>query len=281
LQYNTFDFFRNFYFRRYPKVTMRSLLGKEHRLAERRQNIVNALTAVGQLSVADLSTKFDVSEVTIRQDLQALADQGLLLRTRGGALSINATPEYTYDVRQQQKSTEKARIGQAAAKMVQYGDTIFLDASTTAQAIVPHLRQIPELTVITNSLKIAINLLDMPQIQVLLPGGKLRRTSISLIGQPKYDVVDDINIQIGFFGARGIAIPEGLTDVDLDEVKMKRAVVETCRRVVGVVDSRKWGKVAAATFASPDKIDTIIADADAPAGLADELRKHGVEVVLA
>lgn len=254
-------------------------MGKEHRLAERRQQIINALAAAGSLSVLQLSAQFGVSEVTIRHDLQALADQGLLLRTRGGALSINATPEYTYDVRQQQQSAEKARIGQAAAQMINYGSTIFLDASTTAQAVVPHIKQISELTVITNSLKIAMSLLDMPQIQVLLPGGSLRRTSISLVGQPQCDIFEGINIELGFFGARGIAVPEGMTDVGLEEVRMKKNMVDRCRQVIGLLDGRKWGKVAASTFAPLDKINTVITDTNAPAGLVEQVRAHNVDVM--
>ena len=102
-------------------------MGKEHRLAERRQNILTAVEAAGQLSVIELSEQFNVSEVTIRQDLQALSKQGVLLRTRGGALSTNTLPEHSFDVRQQQQSDKKVRIGQAAANLVTSGDTIILD----------------------------------------------------------------------------------------------------------------------------------------------------------
>ena len=255
-------------------------MGKEHRLAERRQAILSALEEAGQLSVARLSDRFDVSEVTIRQDLQALSQQGLLQRTRGGAMSINSLPELSFDLRQQQYAAQKARIGQAAAGLVHYGDIVFLDASTTAQAIIPHLKQLPELTIITNSLKVAMNLLDSSQIQVILPGGSLRRTSISLVDQPYCDLVEDINIQLGFFGARGLTIGEGLSDVNLSEVKMKRTMAEHCHRVVGLIDARKWGKVAASTFAHLDRIDTIISDTAAPADLVARVRQHNIEVIL-
>jgi DeoR family transcriptional regulator of aga operon len=255
-------------------------LGKGHRLAERRQAILAALEEAGQLSVTDLSVRFDVSEVTIRQDLQALGEQGLLLRTRGGALATNVMPELSFDLRQQQQAAQKARIGQAAAGLVHYGDTIFLDASTTAQAIIPHLKSLSELTVITNSLKTAINLLDAPQIHVILPGGSLRRASISLVGQPQNDLVKDINVQVGFFGARGLTVSEGLTDVNLEEVKMKRSMVEHCQRTVGVLDARKWGKVSAASFAHPGQIDVIISDSNAPDDLVSQIRQQQVEVIL-
>jgi DeoR/GlpR family transcriptional regulator of sugar metabolism len=255
-------------------------LGKEHRLAQRRQEILAALEQAGQLSVLELSARFDVSEVTIRQDLKALSEQGQLLRTRGGALSTNSMPEFSFEVRQQQNSAEKARIGQAAASLINHGDTIILDASTTAQAIIPYLKDIVELTVITNSLKTALSLLDAPQIQVFLPGGSLRRESLSLVGQPHDDVLERLNVQVGFLGARGLTLEEGMTDVNLSEVAMKQAMVERCRHVVGVLDSSKWDRVAAATFASIEEIDTIISDVKAPTDLVEQLRQRQIEVIL-
>jgi DeoR/GlpR family transcriptional regulator of sugar metabolism len=255
-------------------------LGKEHRLAQRRQKILTAVEQAGQLSVLELSAHFDVSEVTIRQDLQALSAQGQLLRTRGGALSTNSMPEFSFEVRQQQNSAEKVRIGQAAANLVNHGDTIILDASTTAQAIIPFLKDIVELTVITNSLKTALSLLDAPQTQVLLPGGSLRRESLSLVGQPHDDVLERLNVQVGFLGARGLTLEEGMTDVNLNEVEMKQAMAERCRRVVGVLDSSKWGRVAAATFAPIEQIDMLISDVKAPTVLVEQLRQQQVEVIL-
>lgn len=255
-------------------------MGKEHNLAQRRQQILAALEEAGQLSVVELSARFDVSDVTIRQDLQALSEQGLLLRTRGGALSTNTMPEFSFDVRQQQRAAEKARIGQAAARLVNSGDAIILDASTTAQALIPFIKHLTELMIITNSLKVAISLLDAPQIQVFLPGGSLRRESISLVGHPLDDVLENLNVQIGFFGARGLTLEEGMTDVNLNEVAMKRVMVARCRRVVGVLDSSKWGNVAAATFAPLDKIDIIISDSKAPSELSAQLRERQLEVIL-
>jgi len=255
-------------------------LGKEHRLAERRQNILTAIEAVGQLSVIELSEQFDVSEVTIRQDLQALSKQGLLLRTRGGALSTNTLPELSFDVRQQQKSAQKVRIGQAAANLVASGDTIILDASTTAQAMIPFIKERSELTIITNSLKAALSLLDAPQIQVILPGGNLRRESISLVGHQQGDVAQSLNVGWGFFGVRGVTVAEGLTDVNPAEVAMKRAMVERCRKVVGMADARKWGNVAAATFATLDQVQTLITDEATSPDLIEQVQQHGVEVMV-
>ena len=189
-------------------------------------------------------------------------------------------PEYSFEVRQQQYSAVKARIGQAAARLVNDGDTIYLDASSTALALIPSLKRLAELTIVTNSLKIAMSLLDAPHIQVILPGGNLRRTAISVVGPLHADFLAGTNIQIGFFGARGISVPEGMSDVGMEELQMKRAMVARCQRVVGVVDARKWGKVAAAIFATIDQINTVITDGDAPAEIIEELRRHHIEVII-
>lgn len=254
-------------------------MGKEHRLTERRQAILSALEDAGQLSVSELSVRFDVSEVTIRNDLQALSEQGFLLRTRGGAMATQIMPEMSFDIRQQQHAGQKARIGKAAAELVQPGDTIAIDASTTAQAIIPHIRHLPELTVVTNSLKAALSFLGYPHVHVILPGGSLRRESISVVGQVSGDLMQNIHIRTGFFGARGLSVAEGVTDVNLEEVKTKQTLVERCQRVVVMADARKWGQVATATFASLEQVDVIITDVDAPAEMVEEVRRKGVEVV--
>lgn len=256
-------------------------MGKAHRLTERRQQIIETVGKYGQLSVTELSRKLDVSEVTIRHDLQALSDQGFLLRTRGSAVSTNKMPEFSFDVRQQQFAAQKRRIGKAAAALVHNGDTIFLDASTTVHAIIPYLKELPELTVLTNSIRAAMSFLDSPHIQVILRGGYLRRESISVVGLNFDDLLSGINIQTGFFGSRGLTVENGLTDVNLNEVEMKRKMVESCRQVISLLDSRKWGKVAAYTFAGLDKINTIITDKDAPKDLVKQIKNHQVKIILA
>ena len=252
-------------------------MGKVHQLVERRQAILLALKEGGRLSVAELSDRFDVSEVTIRSDLQALGQQNLLLRSRGGALSMGLSPELAFDVRQQLQAEQKHRIGRAAARLVSAGDTIALDASTTALAILPYINRLSQLTLVTNSLRVAMSLLNAPQIYVILPGGYLRRDSISLVSQPE-SLLEDLHFRIGFFGAWGVTPEQGLTDVNLEEVRTKRRMVERCQKVVGVFDARKWGQVAAATFAPLDRVHLIITDDGAPAELVEQIRARGVEV---
>ena len=256
-------------------------MGKEHRLAERRRAILNALMETGQLSVGELSERFDVSEVTIRGDLQALYRQNMLLRTRGGALSISSLPELSFDVRSQQQSDKKVRIGRAAAGLIHPGDSILLDASTTALSIIPFIEHVNDLTVVTNGLKTAISLLRLPQVHILVPGGVLRPDSISLVSASDSQMLNDLHIRIGYFGCRGLTLKQGLTDVNLDEVRAKRKMVEKCQTVVGILDSGKWGQVAVATFANLDQVDMVITDDSAPQEMIDGLRENSIEVIVA
>ena len=255
-------------------------MGTEHRLPTRRQAIVEALEEAGQLSVIELSERFGVSEVTIRADLQALNEQGLVQRIRGGAVITKVLPDLSYEVRMQLNAAQKAKIGQMAASMVEDGDTIALDASTTAQAITPFLKNINELTVVTNGLKVAMSLLAHPAIHVILVGGSVRREGMSLIGPLDCGLIQDIHIRIGFFGARGFTIEEGMTDVNIGEVRTKREMVSRCRQVVGVFDASKWGRIATATFATLDQINAVITAADAPAALVEAARGRGVDVMV-
>ena len=246
----------------------------------RRQAIIHALEQAGELSVGELSEQFHVSEVTIRQDLQALAEQSLLIRTRGGARLATAHPELPFEVRQRQQAEQKARIGRAAAQMVQPGDSLVIDASTTALAMVPFLKPLPELTVLTNSLNVAVGLLRVPQAHVIMPGGSLRRDAVSLVGQQSSEFFYGLNARIGFFGARGFTLEQGLTDINLEEARTKRRMVEMCQVVVGILDGSKWKQTSVVTFAGIKDVNCIVTDESAPAELVQQVRSRGVEVIV-
>lgn len=246
----------------------------------RRQAILDVLDEAEQVSVEELSRQLNVSEVTIRQDLQVLQQQNLLLRTRGGAIKVNDLPELSFEIRQQQHAEQKARIGRMAAQLVRPGDALVIDASTTALALIPHLKNIPDLTVITNSLKVGIGLLRMAHIHVMMPGGSLRRDAISLIGQPESEYFKGLNVRLGFFGARGITTEHGLTDINLDEAQMKRKMVEMSQTVVGIVDGSKWGQIGVVTFANLEEVHCVITDDSAPMNLVNAVRERGVAVTV-
>lgn len=254
---------------------------KELYLEERRQEILRQVQKSGRVTVSELSQQFNVSEVTIRADLQALSDFNLLVRTHGGAVPAGrGLPELSLSLRRQQQVSEKNRIGEAGAAMVADGDAIFLDSSSTALAIAQRLKQHRHLTIITNGLVIAQEMLDAPGVSVVMPGGQLRRETVSLIGVDGLEMLRKFNIQKGFFGAHGLSIPEGLTDVSAAEAEVKRPLVAMCRRLIAVLDATKWGRVGLASFAAIQNIHTVITDSLAPRASIEEMRARGIEVVV-
>lgn len=235
-----------------------------------------------RLSVADLSERFGVSKVTIRADLDTLASLGLLVRTHGGAIAPGRTDlELSFDVRRRLHSEEKRRIGLAAAAMVEDGDSIALDASTTALALASHIKDRRELTVITNGIFVALALVEAPGVTVLMPGGFLRRDSCSLVGGGSHDLIERFNFQKGFFGVRGLTLEEGLTEVNSAEVAVKREMVAHAKQVIGIMDSSKLGQVGFATFAAIDQVDCVITDQGAPPDMVAALREAGIDVITA
>jgi DeoR/GlpR family transcriptional regulator of sugar metabolism len=246
---------------------------------ERRDHIVALLEEDGRASVADLSRRFGVSEVTIRSDLEVLAQQGLLIRTRGGAVAVQDS-ELDFHVRLRRHTDEKERIGKAAAALVHNGESIVLDASTTVLAMVDHIRNRRQLSIITNGIFTATALLDTPGITVLMPGGFLYRDSASLVGKGYEGFLQRYHFQIGFFGAKGLTLDEGLTDLNDAEVSLKRGLIANVKQVVALVDSTKWGRLGFASFASIDLVDYIITDDGAPRDMVASLEKAGVRVVL-
>lgn len=250
-------------------------------MEERRRAILQSLRERKRVSVKDLSVMLNVSAVTIRQDLRALADQNLLERTHGGAVlpqSEANTPELSFDTRLRESEGIKQALARTAAAQVKSGYSIAMDASTTVFAMVPYLKQLDRLIVVTNSLVIAQNFLDSPHIQVMMPGGRLRRDSISLVGKP--DNLPDVNLNCGFFGAHGITPDTGVTESSMDEVRMKQAMMAKCLGTYIIVDERKWGKIAPYTLATADHITEIITPATAPETDIAAFRQAGVRITL-
>lgn len=254
---------------------------KDLYLEERRQEILRRVNQQERVSVAELSQQFGVSEVTIRSDLQALAEQNLVVRTHGGAVpAVRGLYDLSLAMRRQQQIGEKGRIGEAGAALVADGDAIFLDSSSTALAIAQRLKNHRHITIISNSLAVAQEMLDAPGVTVVMVGGTLRRDTASLIGTDGLAMLHKFNIQKGFFGAHGISLNEGLTDVSAEEAAVKRPLVAMCLQVIAVFDATKWGRVGLASFASLEQIDSIISDLHASADLVEQVRALGIKVIL-
>lgn len=255
--------------------------GRESSPEDRRDEILRVLHAQDQTSVSELSQRLGVSEVTVRKDLSQLEAQGLLTRVHGGAVASGLGRfELQFAERRQIHSEEKRKIAERAAAMVQSEQSIFLDASTTAFHIARLIKDRRQLTVITNGLYTALELTFAPGVDVIVVGGTMRHRSSSLVGALDLNLLRRWRVDIGFFGARGVTAQDGLTESDIQEAYLKQQMVAGARRVVGVVDSSKFGTVSLHAFALPHELDQVITDARLAPEIAEEFRNSAIMIDL-
>jgi DeoR/GlpR family transcriptional regulator of sugar metabolism len=248
--------------------------------SERMQHVLRLLETHNYVRVAELSKAFAVSEVTVRSDLTELARQGLAARIRGGVRALQqGQSEVGFDLRLRLEVERKRAIARAAAAMVDEGEAVALDASTTAYYLALELRSKRELVVVTNGLLVATALADAPGITVLVTGGMLRLSAMSLVGDLGADVLRTTRINKGFLGARGLSISRGLMDLNPDEVSIKQEMADACERVYGIFDGTKWHRSALLAFVRVEDLAGIVTDSSAPAADVEEWRAAGVHVV--
>ena len=199
--------------------------------SERMKHVLHLLETRDYVQVAELSQAFAVSEVTVRSDLTELARQGLVARIRGGVRALqHGQSEVGFDLRLRLEVDRKRAIARAAAAMVNEGEAVALDASTTAYYLALELRSKRELVVVTNGLLVATALADAPGITVLVTGGMLRLSAMSLVGDFGADVLRTTRINKGFLGARGLSLSRGLMDLNPDEVRIKQEMADACEQ---------------------------------------------------
>jgi len=252
---------------------------------ERQEHIARIVEEHGRARVPDLAARFDVSAVTIRKDLAALEAEGRVVRTHGGALTpARNRPERSFDVRERLQRAEKERIGAAAAALVVDGESIALDASTTALAMARHLKARGpwvHLTVMTNGLRIGAELAGHPGVTVAFPGGFVRWEALSVVGPLGEGLFEKVNIQKAFMGAAGFTLETGLSDATEEEAQIKRLMVGAAREVIALVDHTKWGRSAFATFCRTSALQAVVTDELAPPAQVASLRELGVDVHVA
>ncbi|WP_438431821.1 DeoR/GlpR family DNA-binding transcription regulator [Gorillibacterium sp. sgz500922] len=247
---------------------------------ERRTQLIHYLTENQRASVKELSVRLGVSEATLRTDLNLLEEEGLVRRIHGGAVLVEqARPEYAYAERERRNQAEKAAIGRKAAELVQDGQCILVDASTTALELAKHLRRLPyRLTVVTSGIYTALELKENPNMHVILIGGVLRMGSGAVEGTLGDDILGKIKVDCLFTSPAGFQIDSGLMDFNLYEVELKRRMVEVSSKVVALLDSSKINVNSIASYADTGRIRTFITDDGAPSDVLDELAGRGIKV---
>ncbi|GHF22951.1 transcriptional regulator [Pseudolysinimonas yzui] len=240
----------------------------------------------GFAKVAQLATHFHVSEVTVRADLDALAESHAIQRVHGGAIAglHSAALELPFEQSLRTSWEEKRRIGRAAAALVKSNEAVILDVGTTTTAIARALitrEELENVVVITNALNIALEFeASIPRFTVIVTGGTLRPMQHSLVDPMADAVLDRIRAQIAFVGCNGIDAVAGVTNVNLPEADMKRRMLATATRAVVVADSSKIGVVQLSRVVPLSDIDTLVTGAAPDDPRLEELRDAGLEVLL-
>src|SRR3982751_2745557 len=246
--------------------------------SERRTHVLRLLETQDSVRVAELSKTFAVSEVTVRGDVAELARQGLVARVRGGVRALQqGHSEVGFDLRLRLEVERKRAIARAAATLVDEGEAVALDASTTAYYLALELRAKRELVVVTNGLLVATALADAPGITGLVTGGALRLSAMSLVGDLGTGVLRTTRINKGFFGARGLSLDRGLMDLNPDEVRIKQEMAASCEQVHGIIDGTKWHRSALLSFVPIDRLTGVVTDAGAPADEVAAWQAAGVQ----
>ncbi len=248
---------------------------------ERRNTIIDTLKKYGCRGVADLAKDLDVSEVTIRQDLDILQGARILRRTHGGAiLNLKTGFEEPFQADTSSFKEEKARIGKAATDLISDGETIIMDAGTTVLEAAKNISSKRNCTVLTNALNIAMVLEDNPDITVMVTGGTLRH-DFHLLVNPYGDLIlNRIQADLALIGVSGIVAEHGITNANIAEAEMKRLFLKSARKRVVLADSSKIGNVALVKIAELSDIDLLITDTQADPVELTLLKEKGLKVQL-
>ena len=250
---------------------------------ERQQRLTEIIRQQPGIRVPELARLLDVSEGTIRNDLRSLSQAGRLKRVRGGAIAEgngSATQSPAFTARARVSEEAKRRIARWAAELVEDGDTLLFDASTTVYYLADFLKDRRNLTVVTNGIEIARSLAQNPSNNVILLGGVMRADGTSVSGTLSHKLLEDLYIKTAFLSCTGITLDAGLMEVHLDEAQLKRKMIQVAKSVVALVDSSKFGKIDLTTFATPDQLSHIFTDSDLDPQWIPQLQKVPVALTV-
>jgi len=248
---------------------------------ERRMEIVNVVNRDGKARVEDLAAQFDVSSVTIRSDLSFLEKNGYVVRSHGAAIpNTGVIAELTVHEKRRQNAGIKSLIGQAAAKLIESGDTVILDSGTTTREIATSLKSLEDVVVMTNGLDVAMELASAPGIEVLMSGGVLRKNALSFSGSQAEHSLKNYRFDKVFLGVDGFDLRAGITTHNEQEASLNRLMCEISEQIIAVADSSKFGKRSCHMIREFGNIDILVTDSDIPEDYVQGLREMKVDVII-
>lgn len=247
---------------------------------ERRNAILTKLTVEGKVIVADLSQEFGVTEETIRRDLEKLDNDGLAKKTYGGAVANkNLNTDLPYSVRKRANVERKQRIAEIIGEMINDGDYIMLDASSTAIFVAKYIKNRKNITLITNSVEILLELADKEDWNILSTGGSLRKGALSLVGASAEKMIRGFHVDLAVCSAKGMDIRMGVTDSNEKDSQIKQAIFSAADKRVLAVDATKFDKISFVKVCDASEVDLIVTDEAPTERWAEYLKENNVELV--
>lgn len=249
---------------------------------QRREKIIELLKEDGSAKVVDLAKLFKVTEVTIRQDLEKLEKEELVLREHGGVFLKNVEAQVrTFSLANQDNMDKKERIAAKCLELIESGDSIILDSGSTTTEIAKKLRGIKSLRVITNALNIAVMLGAEPGIEVIMTGGEFKPPTLSLTGQKAADFFRGLNVQKLFLATAGLSLKSGLTYPSISDIVVKKAMIEAAETTYLVADSTKIGKTAFASMGALSLVHYIVIDDGVDEKHKQVFKDHDIQLIIA
>jgi DeoR/GlpR family transcriptional regulator of sugar metabolism len=247
---------------------------------ERQEKIAQLLEQRGRLTVAEICQAFEVSEATVRRDLSALAERNLIRRVHGGAMRAQpvATSEAPIIQRLEQRADIKQRIGQVAARLIQDGETVLLMGGSTGTAVARQLGTHANLTLVTDSLIVANELIRQGIHKVILLGGVIDADELAVRGTLSRLFLSELQVDKVILGTKAISPQRGLSAESAEEAELFRACIQAGHHVIVVTDSTKFHQSALVRIADVDVIDTLVTDMGISAGIVEALQERGVLV---
>jgi DeoR/GlpR family transcriptional regulator of sugar metabolism len=247
---------------------------------ERKNLIYTRLCEQGRVLVNDLAKEFQVSDETIRRDLDKLEQEGLAEKFYGGATKVESTFfDLPFHVRQNSNTGEKKRIAELCVPLIHDGDYIALDSSTSALEVIKAAKNVKNLTVITPSVEVMIEFSQKADWNIVCTGGTLKTGSLSLVGGIAEKTLSEFNVDLCICSCKGLDIEKGCTESSESEAEIKAALMRSAKRKILAVDNSKFGKVSFAKVCDIAKFDTVVTDKKPSQEWIDALESANCELL--
>jgi len=246
---------------------------------ERRQKIVEIIQTDRKVHVSNLSQLFDVTEETIRRDLEKLENDNMLTRTYGGAvLNQHTSEDLSFPTRKSINSELKQKIALKAAQLINNGTTIMMDTSSTCLELLPILQDKRDITIITNSIKIPHDFSNS-DFNIISTGGTLRAFSLALVGSAAHNTLQNYYVDMTIMSCKGLSLDKGIMESNEPESELKKRMVKQAEKVILLADHTKFNKTAFIKLFDFSYIDYVITDCEPAANWMDLFKEHNIQVI--